>query len=298
MKSALLFLLMSAVPVAAAGTSCPQFFVGGTAPDILKETLVQRTVEVCYSDFGVMHSGVTAGPLWSAQSLTGEAVRAAKAVARVDDFFAEPSVPAADRADLSDYSRSGYDRGHLAPSADMSTVRAQAESFTLANMVPQTPALNRKLWANIESTTRGLALSYGQVYVVTGPAFVGSSLKRIGGRVLVPTSTFKAVYVPSMGAAGVWWADNAAAGDRYEVISVEELRRRISVDVFPSVPENVKSIAAVLPAPKAGSDSVAGARPSQEPAARGTRSQPKAESQGWADVLWAVGEDVIRRWMR
>jgi endonuclease G len=257
--------------------------------------MAARTAELCYSDFSVMHSGITAGPLWSAEHLTAAGVVEAKKVPRVDQFFADPRVPSADRAELSHYRGSGYDRGHMAPSADMTTDKAQAESFTLANMVPQDPALNRKLWADIESTARGLALSYGEVYVVTGPAFNGASLKRIGGRVLVPTATFKAIYVPSQKASAAWWADNSGTGRKYEVISIEELGKRISVDVFPALPAEAKAVAARLPAPKAGSDAAAGTRPQ---AAAAPRRAPEAQAPGWGEMASQIMMGVIDRMLK
>lgn len=281
----------------ASQTACPQFYLNGVAPDIGKASLTQRTREVCYSDFGVVHSGVTATPLWSAEDLTAEKVRAAKAVPRVDDFFAEPRIPADERAELSHYRSSGFDRGHMAPSADMSTEKAQAESFSLANMVPQTAALNRKLWAEIESTTRGLALSYGEVFVVTGPAFGGATLKRIGGRVLVPSATWKAVYVPAAAAAGVWWAENDQDGRRFEVISLAELARRTSIDAFPEAPEDVKATAAGLPKPRAGADAAAGSRARAESAPAPARNEAAPEAS-WSTVVRDAGEHFLRRWMR
>lgn len=295
MKTAFLILLLTATSASAAGTACPQFFAGGAAPTIEKPSMAVRTAELCYSDFSVMHSGITAGPLWSAEHLTAAGIVEAKKVPRVDQFFADPKIPDADRADLSHYRGSGYDRGHMAPSADMTTDKAQAESFTLANMVPQDPTLNRKLWADIESTTRGLALSYGEVYVVTGPAFNGDRLKRIGERVLVPTATFKAVFVPSQKASAAWWAENTGGPRKYEVISIEELRRRISVDVFPALPAQAKAVAARLPAPKAGSDAAAGTRP-QAPAA--PRRMPEAQTPGWGEVASQIMMGVIDRMLK
>lgn len=297
MKSAILAIscLLAAGSAFAAPSGCPQFYLGGIAPDIRKESMAQRVRELCYTDFGIFHSGLTATPLWSAEDLTDEKVRLAKGVPRVDAFFAEARLPSEDRAELQHYKSSGFDRGHMSPSADMSSVKAQAESFSLANMVPQTAALNRKLWAEIESTTRGLALSYGRVYVVTGPAFGGATLNRIGGRVIVPTATWKAVYVPSKGAAGVWWADNAQEGRTFEVISLDELARRTSIDVFPQVPENVKAVAAGLPKPQAGADSAAGtrAKSAEVPAAA-----ERQESGVWSTIAREVGVEMLRRWSR
>jgi endonuclease G len=297
MKTAFLILLLAASPAAAAGSACPQFFAGGAAPTIEKPSMAARTAELCYGDFSVMHSGITAGPLWSAEHLTAAGVVEAKKVPRVDQFFAEPRIPAADRAELSHYRGSGYDRGHMAPSADMTTDKAQAESFSLANMVPQDPNLNRKLWADIESTARGLALSYGEVYVVTGPAFNGERLKRLGGRVLVPTATFKAIYVPSQKASAAWWADNTGVERKYEVISIEELGRRLSVDVFPALPAETKAVAARLPAPKARSDSAAGTRPPAE-GHRSTAAAAPAEGPSWGGMATQIMIGAINRMLK
>ena len=294
-KTFLLIAALLAAPVQASQSACPGFFVGGSAPDILRQSLAARTQELCYSDFALMHSGVTAGPLWVAERLTAEGVRAAKGVPRIDRFFAEPRLPADDRAELEHYRRSGYDRGHMAPSADMTTEKAQAESFTLANMVPQVPELNRNLWADMESTARGLALSYGEVYLVTGPAFAGDRLKRIRGRVLVPTATFKAVYVPSQRAAGAWWAENSGDGRGFEAISIAELGRRLGVDVFPSLPADVKAAAARLPEPQAKADAAAESRPASK---AGNGREPVAEAPGWADIVGKVAAEMLERYLK
>jgi len=71
-------------------------------------------------------------------------------------FHPDKSIPSAERAELRNYARSGYDRGHVAPSADMFDMQSQHESFSLANMVPQEPSVNRRIWGAVELTTRKL----------------------------------------------------------------------------------------------------------------------------------------------
>ena len=296
----LAFLLLSSVSAFAAGTECPSLFVAGSAPDVSAKMAGHSYEQLCFRDFSVGHSGISAGPLWSAERLTADGVRAAKAVPRVDAFYAEPRLPAADRAELSNYRGSGYDRGHMAPSADMTTEEGQAESFSLANMVPQRPALNRRLWADIESTARGLALSYGEVYVVSGPAFAGGTLSRIGGRVLVPTSTFKAVYVPSKGAAAAWWALNDEAGKTFEVISLDELKRRTGVDVFPTLLSQIKARAAGLPQPRAGADASASSGSSRSPQ-RETEAPAqagRAHEPSWGRLVGGVLHGIAREMLK
>jgi len=255
--------------VQAAPTSCGENYFSSEAPDILNERLKVRATELCHDGFGVVHSGVTATPLWSAQHLTAQRVFAAKQVDRVDRFYPETSIPAKDRAELSHYARSGYDRGHLAPSGDMSSARSQANSFSLSNIFPQQPELNRNLWAEIEATARGLALRYDDVYVVTGVAFQGHNLKALRGRVIVPSAVYKAIYIPSANASAVWWAPNVEPGNQFEVISVDELSRRANVDVFPQLDPKVKAVAAKLPKPSKYADRAAGTRSSAKSRAQG-----------------------------
>ena len=138
----------------AAESACPQFFVGGTAPNLANPKLAARTRELCYSKFAVLHSGVTRTPLWSAEHLTRVQLDAARALDREGTFHSDPHLPKRERAELADYARSGFDRGHMAPSGDMPDRQAQQESFSLANIVPQNPDNNRDLWSDIEAAVR------------------------------------------------------------------------------------------------------------------------------------------------
>ena len=239
---------VSARPAAAAPTECPDKFVGGAAPDIVNPKLLQRTQPLCFSAFAVLHSGAVRTSLWSAEHLTRDGVRRARETSRVNTFHADPRLSPDDRSELADYARSGYDRGHLAPSGDMPDPVAQEESFSLANMIPQDPSLNRGLWEGIESAVRQLASRNGELYVVTGPIYRGSEVKALRGRVLVPTHVYKAVYDPRTGRSGAYLVANAA-GAAWKGIAIAELASLSGIDVFPALPASAKSAAMNLPDP-------------------------------------------------
>ena len=241
--------LLAPVMTGAQNQACQKHFVDGKAPSFTRASLQQKTAGLCYEAFAVVHSGVSRTPLWSAERLTRESIAAAKEVRRKDAFHAEEALPPAVRAELSDYARSGYDRGHMAPAADMPTEEAQHQSFSLANIVPQDRENNQHLWSAIEGATRHLANQRGEIYVITGPLFEGERIQRINGRVFVPTHVFKAVYDPAKKEGAAWLAPNAA-GDVYEVISLAELEKRAGINLFPAVPDSVKAQAMQLPEPR------------------------------------------------
>lgn len=196
-----LFLVACLSAPAWVSTQCREQFAAGVAPVIINVQLQSRTQEVCFQNYVVLHSGISRTPIYSAEHLTRVHAEAAKTLSRQNSFHPEGALPARDRAELSDYSRLGYDRGHMSPNGDMPDRSAQAESFSLANMVPQVHANNAGIWAGIEGAARQLALNEGEVYVVSGPAFLGNDLQRIGN-VLVPTHLWKVLYSPKQQRAG------------------------------------------------------------------------------------------------
>jgi endonuclease G len=242
-------ILISTSIALAAQTNCPEHFAGGQAPDFVNQKLSVKTREVCYSGFALKHSGVTRTPLYAAEHLTRDRLTQGKGLKRQSQFHPDEHIPAAERAELRYYARSGYDRGHVAPSADMFDVQSQQECFSLANMVPQEPVNNRGPWEGIESAVRKLAKNRGELYVVTGPIFQGENLQRIGGAVMVPTKLYKAVYDHRRQEAGAYLIDNAA-GVQPQEISIAELEKLAGISIFPSVNERVKSRAMQLPEPR------------------------------------------------
>ena len=153
-------LLLSTSLAVAEQTSCPEHFAGGQAPDLIDQRLTLETRDVCYSGYAFKHSGLTRTPLYSAEHLTVTRVLQAKGLKRYNKFFPDPHIPESSRAELTHYAHSGYDRGHVAPSADMPDPQSQQESFSLANMVPQVPEVNRGVWGKVEKYVRKMAHSF------------------------------------------------------------------------------------------------------------------------------------------
>ncbi|QGZ42874.1 endonuclease G [Pseudoduganella flava] len=228
-----------------ASPSCPQHYVQGQAPHILNDKMARATHELCYDVFGVMHSGVTRTPLWSAEHLTARGVAAAEDMSRENAFHAETRLPAGQRAELADYARSGFDRGHMAPSGDMPDRGSQYQSFTLANMVPQDADNNRHVWAGIEQSVRKMVKKEGDLYVITGPAFLGGELRKVGN-VLVPSHLYKAVYSPRQRAGGAWFVANEADA-RPKTMTIAELERTIGINLIPSLSARQKEVMLKLP---------------------------------------------------
>lgn len=247
LKVCLLFTIIFSSILMAAPTQCGGIYYGNNAPDILNTKLAPKTKELCYSAFAVMHSGLSRTPLWSAEHLSG--VQLNTRVERTNDFHPEDQLSRDDRAELSDYARSGYDRGHMAPARDFSTHQSESECFTLANMVPQDHDNNTKLWSGIEEATRSLAKQRGELYVITGPIFSGANLQRIGGRVLVPSKIYKAIYAPSSNQGAAYLVDNAP-GNNYQVISIAQIEQLSNIKLFPKMSATSKQSPMSLATPQ------------------------------------------------
>ena len=132
-------------------------------------------------------------PNWTAWHLNSSWLGS---TARQDDFRVDDTFPASEpQASLADYSGSGYDRGHMCPSADRTlTVAANQQTFFLTNMVPQAANNNQGPWAAMENDLRAIVQTGKELFIISGGTFSASS-NRIGSGVVVPDQTFKVVVV-------------------------------------------------------------------------------------------------------
>lgn len=224
---------------------CGLQYVAASLPQLTKQVDLYY---LCFDGFAVGYSGVSRTALWSAEHLTRERIEQASQLERNDQFHEESRLPSRVKATLADYKKTPYDRGHLAPNADMATQSQQYDSFSLANIIPQNPDNNRGIWRKLESQTRLLALKYDEVYVVSGTAYLGKRSKTLNGRVLVPSHLYKAIYMPKKQQAAVYFVPNDDS-EQVDVISLATLAQRIGMNVMPSLPSSVQTQAFDLPIP-------------------------------------------------
>lgn len=213
---------------------CLNLFADGTPP-VIHQTEAMQMRALCFDGFAVLHSGRSKTPIFVAERLDSIALVGAKDRQRTDKFFADARLPRSERAELDDYRGSGFDRGHLAPVGDMASEAAVAQSFSLANMIPQHSINNRKIWVNIEKATRKYVLrAAGDIYVITGPVFDGTTETIGDNHVWVPQHLFKLIYDPGTGRRWAYWLDNTDDAKIGQPITYEELVRRTGIEFMPA----------------------------------------------------------------
>lgn len=199
----------------------------------------------------VRHIGYTASynhttlcPDWVAWELTAEEV--CDTYNFQCSFSRDPDV-AFPKASREDYSSSGWDKGHMAPRADMKwSAQALEESYYFTNICPQDHSMNAGAWRKIEELTRRQAQRYGRVYVVCGPIYSIGQYGTIGNAaVRVPDAFFKALAVQTeegFSTVGFLVENNRQEGStRSYAVTVDSVESVIGRDLFPSLPDDAES---------------------------------------------------------
>jgi endonuclease G len=154
---------------------------------------------------------------------------------RANNFRSDPKVRTRS-AVSTDYRGSGYDRGHLAPAADMAfSSQAMTESFYMSNMSPQLPAFNRGIWKKLEAQVRAWAYEDGDLYIVSGPLFL-ENLGTLASGVRIPSHFFKVILDRDVGEtrAVAFILPNARGSGSLKSYerSIDEVERLSGLDFF------------------------------------------------------------------
>ena len=175
--------------------------------------------------------------------LTDKEARSDKAE-RQNKFVVDPLVKGAS-ATNEDYTRTGYDRGHLAPAGDMKwSEKAMRESFYLSNITPQKPGLNRGIWKELEEQIRLWARENGAVLIATGPVIPDEELNRLGkNRVGVPRQFYKVLcMVVNNQLEGVGFLfenrDYGTTPLRQMMVPIDRVEQVTGIDFFPALPDD------------------------------------------------------------
>lgn len=199
---------------------------------------------ISYSSYTVSFNRLHNVANWVAYVLTSQ-----ETVPVVDRFKGrfkpEPRLECS--PDSLDYLQSGYDRGHLAPAADMEfSESAMQESFYYTNIAPQNPAFNRGIWKRLECLQRLWAKDYDSIYIVTGPVLRGGKFKTIGDhRVAVARYFYKVIMRREpdgrfVGAGFVLQNRDDNSQLRSRMISIDSVEAITGIDFFHLLPDNIE----------------------------------------------------------
>ena len=211
--------------------------------ELPKLTVGTKGEFISYCGFNLSYNKEWLIPNWVAYELTKEETQGT-ASRKKQHFQADPNL---DRcAENSDYSRSGYSRGHLAPAGDMKWDScAMTNCFYLTNICPQDKDMNAGCWQTLEEKCRVWARRpEGSLLIVCGP-LVRDTEKRIGRKgVVVPNGFFKAVLQKrEMGYVGIGFLfpnKESHLPFSYYAVSIDDVERFTGFDLFHNLPDSIE----------------------------------------------------------
>jgi len=203
--------------------------------------------------YSMSYSRDNGGPNWVSWHLDTSWLGSAP---RQDDFRADTTLPTGwYRVQATDYSGSGFDRGHMCPSADRTvTIAANSATFLMTNMIPQLPANNQGVWANLESYSRTLVSQGNELYIISGGH--GLQFFIANGHVAVPAQTWKVIIVLPVGSndvsrvttstrtIAVVMPNSGTIGSDWRAyrVSVDQVEAITGFDFFSSVSSGIQAV--------------------------------------------------------
>ena len=166
-------------------------------------------------------------------------------VERSDWFDKDPLVKGV-QVKHADYTHSGFDRGHMAPAADMKwDEQAMVESFYMSNICPQVHALNAGLWNSLESRVRKWAREDSAIVVVCGPIVPKEPMTIGENRVAVPEYFYKIVASPyshtPRGIAFIMPNEDCDMPLYKYAVTIDSVENRLGIDFLYNLPDSLEN---------------------------------------------------------
>lgn len=194
---------------------------------------------------------------WVAHIVTPDIIEGK--ITRSNDFRVDPAVKTGTTDEIDFFAKTakpdgtffydgfGYDRGHLAPSADFRwSLTALSESYFYSNMSPQLPEFNRELWSDLEAKVRGYIFQNptSKLFVVTGPIIDAKPavIERSPKKVAIPKAFFKVMADLEKGRAiGFIVPHQNSETPLYTfALSIDEVEQQTGLDFFASLPDDLE----------------------------------------------------------
>ena len=196
-----------------------------------------------HSNYSLSYNEENEQANWVAYVLTKD--KLIKNYKRKNDFRID-SLVETETATNKDYKKSGYDRGHLLPAADMTfDKKALSETFYYSNISPQKPYFNRGIWLKMEKEVRKVCEKYDTVWVVTGPVLSGN-FETIGeNKVAIPKYFYKVLLIRDnnkIEGVGFLIENKKSKQSIFNYcVPIDSVETVTGIDFFYSLPDNIEN---------------------------------------------------------
>jgi len=184
-------------------------------------------------------------PDWVSYHLTGVYINGEKFLDR-RRFKPDPAIEDKNKVRTSDYTRSGYDRGHLAAQADMKgrDLLCESEACYLTNIAPQKPGFNRKIWLNLEKAVRKWTLIYNESWIITGSVF-DDDHTYIKDKIEIPDAFYKIIVIKENTSyrsnAFIIYQDDESYNLEEYLVSIDSVESATGIDFFSDLEDNLEN---------------------------------------------------------
>lgn len=197
-----------------------------------------------YTGFRVAFDAANHTPRWVSWELLGSETDGD--ISRSSKFWQDSEINGC--PNTTDYTGSGFDRGHMCPAADQKwSSDAMHDCFSLANIAPQDHKLNTGAWKTLETKERSWAQRDSALIIVAGPIYSSSNPKQIGKiGIKVPDAYFKIIAAPYLesprGIAFVYPNMTAPGNMENYVMTIREVEKLTGLDFLHDLPDDIESI--------------------------------------------------------